>query len=405
MCEDIRPIFERCKHEGRVLLTTSIKLPQRKDCPSGTYLINPKELELSLCHILLLHGVILRPESFLSRCVVCNGGLVSVNDDTTREELLAANNAPSLPNISVYACQRCLQCYWWNDRPNSSASRVMNAASHLFSLALRAGVPYEGDLGIFNFIDPIEEKEKGRMAASLAFPRVEAFEWLKCSSLKSKLYLRSAYSREDETNSELLPFTNVTRDFVNTLDYIFYEPQHCTLVGRLEVPTSFKRLNYMGITNGHLLPSNLWPSDHLAIGSAFLLTNSFSNRSPYRDSASVKGSVNSHHSRNSSSLSSVLSWRESLGGKANKKSESHTAEQLDFVPRNGSIGNNTPLNKGPLQRSASESSSLTSSTTFKPHERSCKCGCVPKGVFSLFEMAEMRKQQRIQQKQIFDRKH
>lgn len=364
-------------------------------------------MELAFCHILLLHGVILRPEAFLSRCVVCNGALVSVNDDSTREELLAANNAPSLPNISVFACRRCLQCYWWSDRPNSSASRVMNAASHLFSLALRAGVPYEGDLGVFNFIDPIEEKEKGHMAASLSFPRVEAFEWLKCSSLKNKFNLRSAYSREDDMNSELLPFTNVTRDFVNTLDYIFFEPHHCTLVGRLEVPTSFKRLNYMGIPNGHLLPSNLWPSDHLAIGSAFLLTNSFnSNRKTNNyDLASIKGSVNSRSVRNSSSMSSVLSLRASLRDNASNTSESDTNEPLDFILKNGSMGSKSSLNKGPVLRSASDSSSLPSPTPFKPHERSCKCGCVPKDIFSLFEMAEMRKQQRKQQKQLLESKN
>jgi hypothetical protein len=283
----------------------------------------------------------------------------------------------------------------------------MNAASHLFSLALRAGVPYEGDLGVFNFIDPIEEKEKGHMAASLSFPRVEAFEWLKCSSLKNKFNLRSAYSREDDMNSELLPFTNVTRDFVNTLDYIFFEPHHCTLVGRLEVPTSFKRLNYMGIPNGHLLPSNLWPSDHLAIGSAFLLTNSFnSNRKTNNyDFASIKGSVNSRSVRNSSSMSSVLSLRASLRDNASNTSESDTNEPLDFILKNGSMGSKSSLNKGPVLRSASDSSSLPSPTPFKPHERSCKCGCVPKDIFSLFEMAEMRKQQRKQQKQLLESKN
>jgi len=269
----------------------------RKDCPSGTYLINPNELELSLCHILLLHGIILRPESFLSRCVVCNGALVSVDDESTREELLAANNAPALPNVSVYACRRCLQCYWWSDRPNSSASRVKNAAAHLFGLALRAGVPFEGDLGIFDFINPEAEKG-GESKALMKFTRVEAFEWLKSSSLRSPFKFKSAYNMPGG-DSELLPFTNVTSDFINTLYYIIYEPHQWLQIEKLDVPTTLHQMNCMKIPNGHLLPSNIWPSDHLAVGSTFLFRGDPSKmKDPNKikdsiESSSVNGSVRS----------------------------------------------------------------------------------------------------------------
>ena len=247
---------------------------------------------------------------------------MSVEDESTREELLAANNAPSLPNVSVYACRGCLQCYWWSERPNSSASRVKNAASHLFRLALRAGVPYQGNLGMFDFIDPEAEREQG----SMTFPRVEAFEWLKSSELTHPFKLRSAYATED--GSELLPFTNVTSDFVGTLDYIFYEPQQWTQIEKLDVPTTFTTLNWRGIPNGHLIPSDTWPSDHLAIGATFAKTGV----------TTVEANLNS-------------------------------------ATENGAIiiANN-------------------------PHKRTCQCGCVPNNIFSLFEMAEMRKQLRAQQK-------
>jgi hypothetical protein len=362
---------------------------------------------------------------------------VSVTDENTREELLTANNAPSLPNISVYACRRCLQCYWWSDRPNSSASRVMNAAAHLFSLALRAGVPCEGDLGIFDFINPVEEKKKGSTAA-LTFPRVEAFEWLKCSSLKSKFNLRSAYyCTDDGTTSESLPFTNVTRDFVNTLDYIFYEPSKCTQIGRLNVPTTFNKMNYKGIPNGHLLPSNIWPSDHLAIGSTFLFKSASRSVKSNPNSASINGSNGSlvQGSISSNYLTSPLnksiqlsdqaivdistvkpsfesvSLRESIRSNASNKSVSRTSVSVETLSGNGSVGSNagnSASDKGPVRRSASNSSSsgnVTSSSTFNPHKRNCKCGCVPKGVFSLFEMAEMRKQLRKQQKQAAESKN
>jgi hypothetical protein len=275
-----------------------------------------------------------------------------VNDESTREELLAANNAPALPNISVYACRRCLQCYWWSERPNSSASRVKNAAAHLFGLALRAGVPYEGDLGIFDFINPEIEKGKG---STINFPRVEAFEWLKSGSLNSQFKFRSAYSTQG-SDSELLPFTNVTSDFVNTLDYIFYEPHQWTQVEKLDVPTTFTRMNYMGIPNGHLLPSNIWPSDHLAVGSTFLLKSApTSSLKASCESVSVNGSVRSHVS-NSASL-------------------------------NGSLRSNSASSVNKSVQSADNR-----------HKRNCQCGCIPKNMFSLFEMAEMRKHLREQQK-------
>ena len=38
----VRVLFERCRKERRTLVTTSYKLLLRKDCPSGTYLVNPK---------------------------------------------------------------------------------------------------------------------------------------------------------------------------------------------------------------------------------------------------------------------------------------------------------------------------------------------------------------------------
>ena len=39
----------------------------------------------------------------------------------------------------------------------------------------------------------------------------------------------------------------------------------------LDVQTTFQRLNGTGVRNEHLLPSDVWLSDHLAIGAMFCL--------------------------------------------------------------------------------------------------------------------------------------
>jgi len=123
----------------------------------------------------------------------------------------------------------------------------------LFGLALRAGVPFEGDLGIFDFINPEAEKG-GESKALMKFTRVEAFEWLKSSSLRSPFKFKSAYNMPGG-DSELLRFTNVTSDFINTLYYIIYEPHQWLQIEKLDVPTTLHQMNCMKIPNGHIKDS------------------------------------------------------------------------------------------------------------------------------------------------------
>jgi len=65
---------------------------------------------------------------------------------------------------------------------------------------------------------------------------------------------------------ESIQFTNVTSEFVGLLDYVFFEPSKFEKVSNLFVPTSLKAMNHNRIVGGHLLPSNEWPSDHIAVG-------------------------------------------------------------------------------------------------------------------------------------------
>jgi len=338
-------LFGRCRSERRTLLTTSKTLLLRKDCPPGAYLIDPKktsDLEKAMVQLFLTHGVVLRPSEFVTRCVVCNGTIYTVADEEDKAKIFEANGCPNLiTDLSVYACNGCGQGYWWcEDLPTSSATRVKQQAAHLFQQCLRGGVPYEGELRMFDFVDPVAERKIGEKDGTLAgkgrpeAPMERITAWLKDESLGHSFQFRSAYAMMDSGAGgnplgELLPFTNVTADFVGLLDYIFFEASEFVQTHRIEVPTSFRALNDRGGPGGHLLPSDVWPSDHLALGARIVLKSTKTDREEIPTAASVPGA----------------GW-------------------------------------------------ATPAANHQPGFPMCDCGCVPK-VPSLFEMAELRKQAKL----------
>lgn len=309
---------------------------------SGTYLVNPsttKSLEEALVNLLLLHGVTLYPDEFLTRCVVCNGTIVEVFDRAEQKAIFVEYGSPDLMEEldHVYKCSSCGQGYWWSSSPNSSASRVKDACTHLLKLCLRGGVKVEGQPDFFSHVNYEEEREKGRIEQMKNLSSGEKYHhgaveevlgWLKAENLRSPFDLKSSYAteRDGKIDGELLPFTNVTSDFVGALDYIFYEKKKLQQLGRLAVPKTFTKLNSDCELNGHLLPSKYWPSDHLCIGAKFSFPGSF------------------------------------------------------------------PTNKGNTQI-ASAFMPPDISTHLSP-QFGCDCGCVPK-VLSLFQMAELRKQAKL----------
>lgn len=111
-------IFDRCREEQRTLVTTSPRLMERRDCPASAYCVSPpflssvQKLEVAMVHMLLTHGVVLEPASFLSRCVVCNGKIVEVDEDEEKRRILIDYEAPpDLINggMAVYECDGCKQ--------------------------------------------------------------------------------------------------------------------------------------------------------------------------------------------------------------------------------------------------------------------------------------------------------
>jgi mRNA deadenylase 3'-5' endonuclease subunit Ccr4/uncharacterized protein with PIN domain len=348
-------VFQRCLDERRTLVTTSTRLMQRRDCPPGTYCISPvylPTLEVAMIHMLLNHGVVLEPNTFLTRCVVCNGMICEVHEPTEKRRILQDYQAPSDLSevLEVYECDGCKQGYWWCDRPTSSASRVKTQATRLFELCLRAGVPIKGDVPhLFTFVDIQAERERGwdytEKGSELLKQQLDVVDWLRDEHLSCPFGLESAYAFKDDNGcvvGETLPFTNVTYSFVNTLDYIFFDKEHLTANEILDIPTSFPQLNEKGIGNGHLLPSDVWPSDHLAIGAR-------------------------------------LSFAELDRDGADGEKEELPALQFCM-----------PLGAAPPPSQPASASTSTSSE----HKPRCDCGCVPP-IKSMFEMAELRKQARL----------
>jgi mRNA deadenylase, exonuclease subunit and related nucleases len=262
---------------------------------------------------------------------------VEVFDRAEQKAIFVEYGSPDLTEEldHVYKCSSCGQGYWWSSSPNSSASRVKDACTHLLKLCLRGGVQVEGQPEFFSHVNYEEERNRGRIERMKNLSRTkyhpgaieEVLGWLKTESLRNPFDLKSSYATEKDGagDGELLPFTNVTSDFVGALDYIFFEKEKLRQVGRFTVPKSFAKLNSESEHNGHLLPSKYWPSDHLCIGAKFSFAYSFDKN-------------------DSSQITSA------------------------FVP------SGLPAHLSP--------------------QLGCNCGCVPK-VLSLFQMAELRKQAKL----------
>ncbi|GAB4861214.1 hypothetical protein Ancab_036372 [Ancistrocladus abbreviatus] len=79
----------------------------------------------------------------------------------------------------------------------------------------------------------------------------------------------------DQKTGEPL-FTNWSRNFKGTLDYIFYTGKHLKVEGLLELPRfeSIGTSNISTAISGAALPSPCWSSDHIALMASFKFTNS-----------------------------------------------------------------------------------------------------------------------------------
>ena len=169
-------------------------------------------------------------------------------------------------------------------------------------------------------------------------------DWLRSDTLECPFRLESAYARKSNDGTvfgETLPFTNVTHDFINTLDYVFVSGLKVS--ERLQIPTNVSVMNERSLENGHLIPSDIWPSDHLPVGARLTLLK-------VRDSHPLEA-------------------------------EPQNVDLTEFSC--SLLGSGHPP---PVRPHASVASAV--------HSARCSCGCVP-NVPSLFEMAELRRKARL----------
>jgi len=112
---------------------------------------------------------------------------------------------------------------------------------------------------------------KGQVLANtIPSPRImgllEVEKWLENgSTLTCPFQFKSSYAHSGVEGTEEPPFTNVTADFVGTLDYIFYQPEYLVPVKRLYLPRSLNEIARAS-EGSRVLPSKVWPSNHLAVG-------------------------------------------------------------------------------------------------------------------------------------------
>jgi uncharacterized protein with PIN domain len=374
-------IFYRCFQERRTLVTTSSRLLARKDCPPGAYVLDTKSLrnlEIALVHLLLSHGVKLTPKNFLTRCVVCNGSIDKVHDEKRIQEIFSTYKAPEALNdekLDVYQCAGCSQGYWWCDHPSSSASRVKNQATTLLEVCMRGGVPVDEDMAMFDYVDAKKVKSESPAGAEevmLLQQRLDVLGWLQEEELTNPFGpLKSAYSRKD--GEESLVFTNVTSDFLGNLDYIFFPEDRLAVKDKLYVPTTLKELNSEDIRNGHLLPSNVWPSDHMAVGARL----------------SFAGSAASSSTVTTVALSTPVKEDVEVAP------ESKEGDLPQLSTEEPTSGEEVPLFCAPVGSQSAAPPPPPQPTPIM-HAQRCPCGCVP-NILSLFEMAELRKKARLKQ--------
>jgi len=201
---------------------------------------------------------------------------------------------------------------------------------------------------MFDYVD-VEAERKKELDIELELETLRVLEWIKEEELRCPIQLESSYAlraADGRIVGECKPFTNVTFDFVGFLDYVLFEPSRFQLAGRLYLPGSFNELNRKtALRNGHLLPSYVWPSDHLAVGAHL-------------------------------SIPIPHDGADSLPASMPIPDDSAGAHPEDMFC--GIIG----------------APALPTEDRPTVHKPRCGCGCIPP-ILSLFEMAELRKQAKL----------
>jgi len=158
--------------------------------------------------------------------------------------------------------------YWWNDKLDSSAGRAKVCCEGLFRKCVEGGVGFEHErMGVFDYVrfeetrTPKTEAEKdGYESDSKATVAARVRRRLGDDVVRNKLgKFESAYASDGRVPPR---WTNVTTTFKGALDHLFFREGELTVTGVLELPRTLEEL-------GGVLPTAVWPSDHLCLVAGF----------------------------------------------------------------------------------------------------------------------------------------
>ena len=151
---DFSMLFEQARAERRVLLTSSRAIRERAACPPSHH-VDTGNFEASLKTIVSKFQLEIREDGLMTMCALCGGRIdtletVQALDESfiirtdvsmNGEEELGTGEQSSCSSTSyvptdrpVFACVKCHQLYWFNDKYSSSPARAMRVAKKLFEL-------------------------------------------------------------------------------------------------------------------------------------------------------------------------------------------------------------------------------------------------------------------------------
>eukprot|EP01038_Epipyxis_sp_PR26KG_P006064 gene6064-8349_t len=318
-------LFNRAKHEKRILLTTSRNMRERAACPQS-FLVQSNNLEQAIIGIYREYGLELDKTKFLTVCGKCGGDINEIDFSDVR---LMGKIFPS--DRSVFACINCAQPYWWNEDENSSPAKAMKLADYLHDMISDGLKSFHEKEILEKEIDIIIPNDENTTTYGNSTAELSSMFKLRdeiilknknISSLKydqtanngtlteSKDFETSEIVLEDELNSysnlnesqgsllrsvfeEEPLLTNWNGNFSGTLDYIFISNKWDVLQAEVFPDVVYKNIsvksnfceefessfhttdnhrigsdnNILNVRTTESLPNNEWPSDHLMLTS------------------------------------------------------------------------------------------------------------------------------------------
>lgn len=277
----------RREYQGRIFLTTSKRLYQRRDCPLSSMLIKSQATDNCFQQVIKETGYELCSSDFYTICVKCNGKINPVNRNdipssrisqlsyveyrvqtmttTTTTSIASAATGPNQVPQKIYnsseemisMCDDCGQLFWWDDdfaftsnrNKKSSSARMKSLVQRLEELSLNSKAEQDGSTFLAESAGQVSYRSK----------------ILSQQARQYRVKLKLVDSIEHEESLRLnTNFTLGAQGFKGCLDYVFYAPGSLSLVSSAITPS------FPPTAEPQYLPSDSWPSDHCCVLAEFL---------------------------------------------------------------------------------------------------------------------------------------